>query len=367
MIESRFRTAAAALFRCLVLLSASLLVSCAGSDAVAPPGEWPETIPDQAPLHEYDAVPDEERVDRLELVPDLVIGERPGDTRYSFGEKPPIVVVDGAGRIFVQDPANYRVAVFDAEGEFFYAFGAQGTGPGMFDNPYRRSAMGFLDDRLYIFHKPRRIGFWAPDGTYLGEIDHPRLYWEEAGAPEITPDRQLLLATRTVDNPRSRQLGTIVASYSFGEKELTESRRYLVAPSWVKVSFAATPSGNAFVGSFDIRMTYHQIIALDTDGEVTWISRTEWPYEGWRRADLRIDGRGYIYSLPYFDVSTVERRPVDVYSPTGKEHWALWMEPVKPWLVWQAVSGDFVYGVREDPETYEWQVVRYRLGVPFRE
>ena len=47
----------------------------------------------------------------------------------------PYVAVDDRGRVFVTDPENYRVLVFDDEGEFLQTFGQFGIDVSSFNLP----------------------------------------------------------------------------------------------------------------------------------------------------------------------------------------------------------------------------------------
>src|SRR5437016_3479261 len=45
------------------------------------------------------------------------------------------VAVDSSGNVIVVDTENYRIQVFDSQGNFLRAFGSQGSGDGQFNTP----------------------------------------------------------------------------------------------------------------------------------------------------------------------------------------------------------------------------------------
>ena len=77
------------------------------------------------------------------------------------------LVVDGAGQIYVSDPAHHRIQVFDQTGRFLAKFGAFGMGPGEFLGPH-----GLAVDRLgrlYVADgeasRVQVFGAWTVDTT----------------------------------------------------------------------------------------------------------------------------------------------------------------------------------------------------------
>ncbi|MGD8327992.1 MAG: hypothetical protein PVJ49_01070 [Acidobacteriota bacterium] len=77
---------------------------------------------------------------------------------------------------------------------------------------------------------------------------------------------------------------------------------------------------------------------------------------------LRVDGHGHLYVFPFIPGSWDRpEQPVDVYSTDG-EHLFSGMIPM---VRWESARGDYVYGIRRDPDTDESTAVRYRLIEPF--
>jgi hypothetical protein len=90
----------------------------------------------------------------------------------------------------------------------------------------------------------------------------------------------------------------------------------------------------------------------------------DWP-ERQRAIDtIRIDGHDHLFVFPVIGLapdSDTGDRPVDVYSAAG-EHLFSGMISIRRW---DAARDDYVYGVRTDAATEEYEVVRYRLVEPF--
>lgn len=75
------------------------------------------------------------------------------------------------GEIYVLQPADQEVRVFDETGAFERSIGREGEGPGELMNP---STMGFLADTLWVADgRLRRITFYGLDGTHLGDMPVP--------------------------------------------------------------------------------------------------------------------------------------------------------------------------------------------------
>ncbi|MGD8817073.1 MAG: hypothetical protein PVJ51_07795, partial [Acidobacteriota bacterium] len=71
---------------------------------------------------------------------------------------------------------------------------------------------------------------------------------------------------------------------------------------------------------------------------------------------------GHLYVFPFIPGSWDRpEQPVDVYSTDG-EHLFSGMIPM---VRWESARGDYVYGIRRDPDTDESTAVRYRLIEPF--
>ncbi len=330
--------------------------SSSPSDAAAESGGHWLVGDDDIPTYEY--VAHDERTRRLVLVAELVIGERPGDANYAFGEQAPTLAIDDDGRFFVFDAGNYRIKVFDAEGEFQFAFGGRGEGPGEF--PFaRRGRAGFLGDRLFVFYRSGHTGLWNTSGELVGLLRH-RLW--RVGSAVGTDDGQLVASANMSAGNTGRS--AVFARYQATDTGFEEVQRYALIPPWGRPNFSGTRSGDGFATVFDVTVTNNDLIAFGRDGNLRWIARTAWPVGALPGAEIVVDGNGRIYVFPAVDRGhEVIERPVDVYSPEGQRIASAMMRDILPSYAWQHARGDFIYGVEANPMTFEWQVIRYRLAM----
>jgi len=75
-----------------------------------------------------------------------------------------------------------------------------------------------------------------------------------------------------------------------------------------------------------------------------------------------VDGHGHLLVFPFIpDPWEGRRRPVDVYSSSGE----LLFSGLVSMIRWDAVHGDRVWSLEEDPVVGDYRVVRYRLIEPF--
>jgi len=80
----------------------------------------------------------------------------------SFG-----VATDTAGRIFVLDRQNFRIAAFDRGGRTLWTAGGEGKGPGEFSFPFEVRASGDTV-RVTDYGGPKHEWFRTVDGEYIG-------------------------------------------------------------------------------------------------------------------------------------------------------------------------------------------------------
>jgi hypothetical protein len=328
---------------------------------VRPEGNpWFE-VPEGTPVRDHRLLSVDERDGWLELVPDLVIDERRGTDEYSFGEAAPTIALDDAGCFFVYDASNYRVAVFSSAGEFLYRFGSRGEGPGEFSGAVRRP-IGFLDDRLFIYFGYRRVGFWTPEGDYISDSEH-----RVTDARVVPLQDGTVLSSSILRDAGINQLAYTVARFAVTDNGLQETQRYARIHAGLQPSFAAEHTGEAYVSTVGPAT---EIIAFDPDGSVRWVSRFHGSVGQFvMPVDLLLDGQGRIYMVPRLnrvkEVPTPVIRTVDVLSPAGEPLAAVKIPDLPITIMWQQARDQFVYGVQADPDTYEWQVVRYTLNLPF--
>ena len=93
----------------------------------------------------------------------------------------------------------------------------------------------------------------------------------------------------------------------------------------------------------------------------------DWPDTEPALTKILVDGHGHLYVFPYVVAGfEPDERQVDVYSADGTPLFT-GLIPSKIWL-WAdrfVAHGDFLYDVRENDETGENEVVRFRLVEPF--
>ena len=402
-------------------LVASVLVSLATS-ACGPPfefDEWAFPLPETITTHGYFPVTDEQRsaAPPIEIVEELVVGDAEGDFDYMFGRQPPRIAVAADGRIAVLDGGNHRVQVYDADGAFLATMGRQGQGPGEFGQV---NALMIEGDELVVWDVVhRRTTHWSWQGELVGS--HATDMWGglivqvEGGdrvwrATERRPDGQDTIFRRV------RADGSEVVEYArtpwpqrtidppIGEIVGTESDAWWVGV--VPPAFAATAAGVVFVSPFD----EYQIFAYEPGGTMVWAlqvggerppisdgeidhfmeiharrfpnrsaAMVDWPECEYALADMKVDGHGHLYVFPYVPKGTpaAAPRPVDVYSLEGERlysgtisgrmfttAYAMYNGPMLE-VAWQVADGDLVWGLAENEETGDREVIRFRLVEPF--
>lgn len=84
-------------WRLVSLLASCALCACFSVELELP--DWTIPVTGETPIIEYASVPIEDRSERIELLEDLVIGERAGDPDYAL-YRPLDLAVDEAGAIY---------------------------------------------------------------------------------------------------------------------------------------------------------------------------------------------------------------------------------------------------------------------------
>ncbi len=105
------------------------------------------------------------------------------------------LVVDQDKNVYLAQPMESVVKVFDAGGRPLYTLGGRGEGPGEFQNPIR---LGWLADTLWVFdQRLARTSLFGTDGEFLAsfrsivDLEHYPLI--PSGPTAVLPERRLLV------------------------------------------------------------------------------------------------------------------------------------------------------------------------------
>ena len=120
------------------------------------------TASDQA--DPQDAAPSAARQWTFSAEPDLRIGVAEGDPSYEFHKLVSAVTLPDSG-VAVLNAGSHELRFYDAAGRFVRSIGAQGGGPGEFQNPVR---LYLFHDTLAIFdHGASRLSLHRVDGEFI--------------------------------------------------------------------------------------------------------------------------------------------------------------------------------------------------------
>jgi len=335
---------------------------------------------------------------RVELIDDLVLGAGRDEPEYLFvtfsGRASALgnVAVDDRGRIFALETRSGEVRVFDADGEFLYRFGQPGQGPGDFEGPYGIEVAG---DRVLVYHRRFEVSVWDTDGNFIRErqaLGTPEAL--AAGEPLDTeegrdatsreespaggaararrqplevagqPDGTMLITFREEPTERTGRISTPFVRVIARFEEGSEVERLFSAPDWAVPEFAVAPGGGLYVGMFGHLRTEYYVVAFDPRMDPLWVLTIARDPDVPPRAYLRVDAEGRLYVFPNFlPVVDDLRSPVQVYRSDGALIGAGYANRRPIYLHWQKTTPAGIHGVRVDPQTEEWQVVRYRVQV----
>lgn len=101
-------------------------------------------------------------VPRARLVEELRIGTESGGPDYALS-RVTSVRIDGDGSIYVSQPQENLIRVFDSEGRFVRRIGRSGEGPGEFRQMGGSRWIG-EDTLVVIDHRLHRVSYWTSPG-----------------------------------------------------------------------------------------------------------------------------------------------------------------------------------------------------------
>ena len=226
--------------------------------------DWTIPVPEGTRTIEYAAVPIEERTERIEMVEDLVIGERGDDLNYLFGRNAPKLAVDTEGRIYALDSRLRRIQVFSPEGEYLRTVGRRGQGPGELERP---SVITVAGETVVVSENwGRKFTVWTLEGEYLRNLDlgvGPRRRASGTGIDDGT-----FVGRYTILDMQGETTVVVARRDETG----SEIHRYLEVSGHVQTTHAAHPSGAVYVST--IQDDTQQITAFTITGDVRWAIRT---------------------------------------------------------------------------------------------
>ena len=334
---------------------------------------------------------------RINLVDDLVLGEGRVGPEYLFvrftGSRAALgnVAVDDEGHIFVLETRSDEIRVFDPDGGFLYKFGQPGQGPGDFQSPYGMIVAG---NQVTVFHRSFFSSIWTLGGGFVRDREtlrtpeaqeSARLQAPTPGTALSREESQRRAAARRFRTPVqviANETGALIMAFRaeptdpsgrvstpfvrvVGQfEDGVEAKRYIEVPEWASPSLAVAPSGDLYVGMLGHLATELYIVALDAAGEPRFVIVTPWDPQMPPGAYLRVDSDGRLFVFPNFRADAEDpNRPAHVYTSEGELIGSGYLNRRPVWAHWQVTTSDGIYGVRLNPETEEWEVVRYRLEV----
>jgi len=376
--------------------------------------DWTIPVPEGTPIIEYEAVPMEDRTERIELVEDLAIAQRGDDPNYIL-YRPGHVVADSLGRIFVLDRGNYRIQVYDSEGEYLMTLGQQGQGPGEFS---MMNGLALAGDRLVaVDNRNARYTVFGAAGDLLATFSKDRMTGSVStlmglDSGSVIAMRYLPPTEEELSGPMISRLGLLRLS-----EEMAPLNEVIRFPVFREPMVSRGSGTNAFpMMAMSVSLPYpehqavaaaggemyatltseYQVFSFSANGQMIWALRVPWrrapiaeeeieaevaairstpTWADFVRSEydwpelrpaidrIAVDGDGnvYITIYPGPGEDESEQRMVDVYSPEGEHLFSGWISSV----YWRSARGDYVYTLESDGQTGDERVVRYRLVEPF--
>ncbi len=103
------------------------------------------------------------------MIQDLVIGDERNPKKTLYNIK--AIEVSSDGRVYILDAGNFRVVVFDKQGQFLFQFGARGAGPGEFNQAWDM-ALDAAGNVYVLDVSAKRIVKFSPQGRYVDNIQN---------------------------------------------------------------------------------------------------------------------------------------------------------------------------------------------------
>ena len=331
----------------------------------------------------------------FDLEENLAIGGDPIKEDYYF-PKGAAVRPDEKGNLFVADFGNKRVQMYDRAGRFVGTIGRQGQGPGEYQHPH--AVLIDESGNLYVGGASEIVVF-GPDGTFKRKISlrtflsrhaigpggtiigttqpSPRDGWKQQIVQADPEGITFKTIAEYVGDLAKGQKGVVLHWYSYdvGFSPLSaETFAYGFSADYrISVADAKGEPVLAFTKDENpLPISGREKEATRKDGYFAWYGRTyartenpgedsvfpdHRPYFPTMSNAMQNDDRGRLYIIRA--KSILEREgpsAVDVFSKDGYYLYR---------MTWRsfpsAIKGGFLYEVREDKETSEYQVVRYRI------
>lgn len=187
------------------------------------------------------------------------------------------VLLDRRGQVYVVDPSNRTIPVFDSMGVFLRQVGRDGSGPGEYRTPY---SIAWLDDQLALLDPGNgRIGLFDSAGAWVTSWPAPLITGGNVVRLHRTPPLFWSLALRSREGRsapvfvRYSQAGP-VDTMAVVQVAPTETRPRMCARPDGAMSYFATPFGASFIaiptpaGAQAVALTSrYQVTFVDAEGD----------------------------------------------------------------------------------------------------
>lgn len=225
--------------------------------------------------------------------------------------RPRQLVMDSEGYIYVADPGNHRIAVFNPEGVFERSFGQEGQGPGdLFDPGW----IHLHNDILIIPDSPRgRTSLFKTDGTFLDVLSYPRAGYRLRRLDKTSTGNLVLQQSRQLQDSEKEQWGErIIALSPSGDtlsvidSPLVTLAKMVNAERTVFVQSSQSFARRTLPTPSYLHYTGYGQATFFPDREQILISSGEEPFIDWYNVDGEIVKRIHL-DLPEQSVTKEER------------------------------------------------------------